>query len=258
MHIPTLAELQALPPTDALKGKVILITGAGDGLGKAAALDFSAQGAHVILLGRNQAKLEATYDEIEAINQSRPIIFPYDLNTLNPDVAREMAFAIEQEFGRLDGLLLNAAALGSKMSIAQYPEQQWLDVINTNLNSSFYLTKAMLPLLEASNAGRLVFTTSSVGRQGRAYWGAYGVSKFATEGLMQTLAAELGATTAIRTFAINPGATRTAMRASAYPGEDPKLVPSPAAHMPLYRFLMSDAADDYNGQSIDAHTYLTD
>lgn len=255
MNAPSKADLQSTTEK-ALREKVILITGAGDGIGKAAALDFARQGAHVILLGRTQEKLEQVYDAIEQETQTQPIIFPYDLNTLNPDIAREMAYAIEQEFGKLDGVLFNASLLGSKMSIAQYPEQEWLDVINVNVNSSFYLTKAMLPLLQASDAGRLVYTTSSVGRKSRGYWGAYAVSKFATEGLMETLADELGTTSNVRTFAINPGGTRTAMRASAYPGENPADVPPPEKHMPLYRFLMSDNAQSFNGLSLDAYDYL--
>ncbi|WP_196158202.1 YciK family oxidoreductase [Reinekea sp. G2M2-21] len=242
-------------PEQSLRDKVILITGASDGIGKAAALDFAAQGAHLILIGRSQEKLEAVYDEIERSSDTRPIIFPYDLNTLSLEVAREMAYAIEQEYGRLDGVLFNASILGSKMSIAQYPEQEWMDVMNVNLNSSFYLTRALLPLLEASEHGRILFTSSSVGRKGRAYWGAYAVSKFATEGLMQTLADELGNTTNIRTFAVNPGGTRTNMRTSAYPGENPADVPEPSIHMPLYRFLMSSQSADLNGNSFDAKDF---
>lgn len=255
MNHPALTDINALEP-GSLKDKVILITGAGDGIGKSAALDFAAQGANVVLLGRTQSKLEAVYDDIEKHTKTRPIIFPYDLNTLDLSVAKEMAYAIEQEFGRLDGLLLNASQLGSKMSIAQYPEQDWVDVMNVNVNSSFYLTQAMLPLLQASDAGRVIYTTSSVGRQGRGYWGAYAVSKFATEGLMETLADELGETTNVRTFAINPGGTRTAMRASAYPGENPKDVPAAEAHMPLYRYLMADASQSLNGLSLNARDYL--
>jgi NAD(P)-dependent dehydrogenase (short-subunit alcohol dehydrogenase family) len=255
MKKPSLEDIQNLP-NQPLLNKTILITGAGDGIGKAAAFSYANAGANVVLLGRTQEKLEAVYDDIEKSTDTKPIIFPYDLNTLNPDIAREMAYAIEQEFGGLDGLLLNASLLGSKMSIAQYPEQEWLDVINTNVNASFYLTKAMLPLLQASSAGRLVFTTSSVGRKGRAYWGAYAVSKFATEGLMETLSDELGSTTDVRTFAINPGGTRTAMRASAYPGENPKDVPTPESHMPLYVYLMSSQSEHFNGLSLDAYDYL--
>lgn len=255
MTQPTIQQLNSLTD-DCLAGNVILVTGASDGIGKAAAIDFARHGADVVLIARNQEKLESVYDEIESTTKTKPIIFPYDLNTLEPDIAREMAFSIEQEFGRLDGVLFNASLLGSKMSIAQYPEQQWLDVMNTNVNSSFYLTKAMLPLLEASDSGRLVFTTSSVGRKGRAYWGAYAVSKFATEGLMETLADELGNISNVRTFAINPGGTRTAMRASAYPGENPSEVPEPINHMPLYRFLMSAESQGFNGLSLNAYDYL--
>lgn len=239
-----------------LEGKTILITGASQGIGKAAAIDFAEQGANIILIARDQSKLESVYDEIEQKTQTQPIIFPYDLNTLSLEVAKEMTYAIEQEFGRLDGLLLNAALLGSKMSIAQYPEKDWFDVMNVNVNSSFLLVQAMLPLLEAAPAGRIGFTTSSVGRTGRAYWGAYAVSKFATEGLMQTLADELQTTSNISAFCINPGATRTAMRASAYPGENPEANPSPEQHMPLYRYLFSEHAQQINGLSIDAVDYL--
>lgn len=243
-------------PKQALAGKTMLVTGASQGIGRAAAIDFAEQGANVILIGRNQSKLESVYDDIEQKTQTQPIIFPYDLNTLSLEVAKEMTYAIEQEFGQLDGLLLNAALLGSKMSIAQYPEQDWYDVMNVNVNSSFLLVQAMLPLLEASPAGRIGFTTSSVGRQGRAFWGAYAVSKFATEGLMQTLADELATTSNVSAFCINPGATRTAMRASAYPGENPESNPSPEQHMPLYRYLFSEQAQEINGLSIDAVDYL--
>ena len=255
MRNPTQSDLQQLRP-DCLHDRVILITGAGAGIGKAAALSFAQAGAHIILLGRTQEKLEAVYDEIEATTATEPTIFPYDLNQLTGEIAREMAYAVEQQYGRLDGLLLNASLLGSKMAIAQYPEQQWNDVMNVNVNSGFYLTQAFLPLLEAAKHGRIVFTSSGVGREGRAYWGAYAVSKFATEGLMQILANELGNISSIRTFAINPGGTRTAMRASAYPGENPDSVPTPESHMPLYRFLFSEAASAFNGLSLDAYEYL--
>jgi NAD(P)-dependent dehydrogenase (short-subunit alcohol dehydrogenase family) len=256
MNMPTKEQLVLANSEHTLKDKTILVTGASKGIGKAAAIEFARRGANIILLARQQEQLEAVYDQIESETKTQPIIFPYDLNVLSLEVAKEMAYAIEQEFGGLDGILHNAALLGSKMSIAQYPENEWAEVMNVNLNSAFMLTQAMLPLIEASKSGRLVFTTSSVGRQGRAYWGAYGVSKFATEGLMQTLAAELGNQSNIRTFAINPGATRTQMRASAYPGEHPESVPSAELHMPLYRFLFSEHSQMFNGLSIDAAQYL--
>lgn len=257
MNMPTKEQIALANAKDSLAGKTILVTGASAGIGKTAAIDFARHGANVILLARQQERLEEVYDLIEAETKTQPIIFPYDLNVLSLDVAKEMAYAIEKEFGGLDGILHNASLLGSKMAIGQYPENEWNDVINVNLNSAFLLTQAMLPLVEASNQGRLVFTTSSVGREGRAYWGAYGVSKFATEGLMQTLAAELGNQSNVRTFAINPGGTRTQMRASAYPGEHPESVPTPESHMPLYRYLFSEHAQEINGLSIDAANYLS-
>lgn len=257
MKMPTKEQIALADAKNSLTGKTILVTGASSGIGKVAAIDFARHGANVILLARQQELLEQVYDQIEAETQTQPIIFPYDLNVLSLDVAKEMTYAIEQEFGGLDGILHNASLLGSKMSIGQYPENEWNEVINVNLNSAFLLTQAMLPLIEASSHGRLVFTTSSVGREGRAYWGAYGVSKFATEGLMQTLAAELGNQSNVRTFAINPGGTRTQMRASAYPGEHPESVPAPEQHMPLYRYLFSEHSQPNNGLSIDAANYLS-
>lgn len=250
------AEEVANTPGNCLANKVILITGAGDGIGRAAAIDFAQAGAHVVLLGRTQQKLEAVYDQIEQTTDTKPIILPFDLSKLSFQAAQEISHAIEQHYGRLDGVLFNASILGSKMSIAQYPEKQWSDVMQVNVNSAFYLTRSLLPMLETAENGRVVYTTSSVGRKGRAFWGAYAVSKFATEGLMETLADELGPTTDIRTFAINPGGTRTSMRASAYPGEHPDSVPEPQAHMPLYRFLFSNAAQPYNGLSINAYDFL--
>ena len=252
----TKADLASAQTADALKDQVILVTGAGDGIGKAAALDFARAGAHLVLVGRSQSKLEAVYDQIEEETETQPIILPLDLADLTLENARELAYGIEQNYGRLDGVLLNASLLGAKMSIAQYPADTWDKVMQVNVNSSFYLTQALLPLLQAAEYGRLIYTTSSVGRQGRAYWGAYAVSKFATEGLMETLADEIKNISSVRTHCINPGGTRTAMRAMAYPGEDPASVPAPEEHMPLYRYLMSRFSQELHGLSIDAREFL--
>ncbi|WP_108125503.1 YciK family oxidoreductase [Saccharospirillum mangrovi] len=252
----TTADLALADSPDALQDKVIAITGAGAGIGQAMALDFARAGAHVVLIGRTQEKLEAVYDQIEAATQTQPILLPIDLADITPDNARELAFGIEQTYGRLDGLLLNASLLGDKMSIQQYSPTVWRKVMQVNLDSSFYLSQALLPLLMAGKHGRLIFTTSSVGRQGRGYWGAYAVSKFATEGLMQTLADEVGTISALRVHCINPGGTRTAMRAAAYPAEDPSEVPAPEAHAPFYRYLMSDHSQAFNGVSWDARDFL--
>lgn len=253
----TLDLLDQAQNTAALADRVIVVTGAGDGIGKAAALDFASAGAHVVLIGRTQDKLEAVYDQIEANTRTEPLILPLDLNELTTESAQELAHGIEQTYGRLDGLLLNASLLGDKMSISQYPPRVWETVINVNLNSAFHLTQALLPLLEAAPNGRIIYSTSSVGRQGRAYWGAYAVSKFATEGLMQTLADELQTVSRVRVHCINPGGTRTAMRARAYPAEDPQTVPAPGVHMPLYRYLFSPFSQPFNGISWDARDFLT-
>ncbi len=239
-------------PAKLLKDHIILITGAGDGIGRAAALSFASHGATVILAGRTTKKLEAVYDEIEALNAPQAAIIPINLEGAAPHEYDVLAETIEKEFGRLDGLLNNASLLGSRTPIENYDPSIWNQVMQVNVNAQFYLTQSMLPLLMQSKDASIIFTSSGVGRQGRAYWGAYAVSKFATEGLMQTLADELENTTNIRVNAINPGATRTNMRATAYPGENPNDLPTPAQIMPAYLYLMGEDSKGHNGQSIDA------
>jgi len=235
-----------------LKDRVILVTGAGDGIGRAAAIAFAAHGATVILLGKTVARLEATYDAIEKAGNPQPAIYPLDLRgaTLaDYDTLRE---TIEREFGRLDGLLHNAGILGQRKSIEDTSESDWRDVLQVNVTSNFLLTKALLPLLKQSDDARIVFTSSGVGRKARAYWGAYAVSKFATEGLMQVLADELGSISTVHTNCINPGPTNTHMRRSAYPGEAPTLNPDPAQIMATYLYLMGPDSTGVNGESFDA------
>lgn len=238
-----------------LKDKIILVTGAGAGIGKTAALKFAEYGATVILLGRTQQKLEAVYDEIEANNWPQPFIFPFDLSTKDLSQYQDLKKAVENELPQLDGLLHNGGTLGIQAPIENYPGELWDQVIQTNLNSNFHLTQTLLPALTKSSAGRILFTSSSVGRQGRAFWGAYAVSKFGVEGLMQTLADELENTTSIRVNSVNPGGTRTEMRAAAYPAEDPETVKTAEHLMPLYLFLMSNGSEDIHGQAIDAKIY---
>ncbi|OUS31521.1 YciK family oxidoreductase [Gammaproteobacteria bacterium 45_16_T64] len=239
-------------PNDLLSDKIILVTGASDGIGKEAAISYARLGATVVLLGRSQEKLEDVYDLIESAGGPQPAIVPLNLESAVEQDYKQLADTIEQEFGRLDGLLLNASILGDITPIESYPVEQWARVMQINVNSQFAITKALLPLLKQSNAGSIIFTTSSVGRKGRAHWGAYGVSKFATEGLMQTLTDELENTCAVRVNCINPGATRTAMRANAYPAEDPATVCHPKDIMGLYHFLMGNESLDTKGQSLDA------
>lgn len=239
-------------PPDLLAGRIILVTGAGRGIGAAAARTYAAHGATVLLLGKTEAHLIALYDEIEAAGHAKPAVIPFDLETALPGQYHELAAMIEREFGRLDGLLHNASIIGPRTPLEQLSGEQFMQVMQVNVNATFMLTGALLPLLKLSQDGSVVFTSSSVGRKGRAHWGAYGVSKFATEGLMQTLADELEGVAAVRSNSINPGGTRTAMRAQAYPAEDPGRNPAPEDIMPVYLYLMGPDSTGINGQAFDA------
>ena len=236
---------------DALKDKIILITGAGAGIGKQAALSYAEYGATVILLGRTVKKLEQTYDEIEAAGYAQPAIIPLDMKGASKQNYLDMADTIEQQFGRLDGILHNASLLGVISPFDQISEDTFDDVMQVNVKAQFLMTQALLPLLHKSEDARIIYTSSTVGHQGRAFWGAYAISKFATEGMMQILADELTDSN-IKVNAINPGATRTGMRATAYPAEDSELLKTPLDIMPLYLYLMAEEGKAVNGQCVDA------
>lgn len=237
-------------PENLLVGKTILVTGAGDGIGKQAALTYASLGATCILLGKTVNKLEAVYDEIMAANGPEPAIVPLDLKGATPKHYQDMASTIQSEFGVLDGVLFNASILGHLSPVSHIPAEEWQNVLQVNLNSTFYMLQALIPLLEAANNASVIFTSSTVGRTGRAFWGTYSVSKFATEGLMQVCADEYKNKT-IRFNCINPGATRTAMRARAFAAEDPNLLKTPVEIMPLYTYLMGDDSIKVNGQTLD-------
>ncbi|MCG8609238.1 MAG: YciK family oxidoreductase [Pseudomonadales bacterium] len=240
-------------PKDLLKDRIILVTGAGDGIGKAAAKSFAAHGATVILLGRTLKKLEAVYDEIEASGHPKPAIFPLNLEGAAAKDYEDLANSLDEEFGRLDGILHNAAVLGPRTPIDQYNTENWMQVMQVNLNAPFFLTQSLIPLLRQSNDASIIFTSSSVGRKGRAYWGGYAVSKFGVEGLMQVVADELDDEhNNIRSNSINPGATRTNMRAHAYPAENPAHNPAPEEIMPVYLYLMGPDSAGITGQAFDA------
>lgn len=240
------------PAADALKDRVILITGAGDGIGKTVALGCAKHGATVILLGRQQKKLEAVYDAIVAAGGAQPAIVPMNLLTVTPDDTVGLAQTLQQEFGRLDGLLHNAAVLGERAPIEHYAPNVWLEVMQINVNAAFLLTQSLMPLLKASSDASVLFTSSGVGRKGRAFWGAYAVSKFATEGMMQVLADELDENSNIRVNCINPGGTRTKMRAAAFPAEDTSKLKTPDDILPTYLWLLGPDSREVHGQSVDA------
>ena len=234
-----------------LAGKTILVTGAGDGIGRQAALSFAKYGATVILLGKTVKKLEAVYDEILAAGGCEPAIVPLDLNGATKQHYIDMASTITAEFGKLDGLLHNAGTLGVLTPFTHIDLETWQKILHVNLTSAMLMTQALLPVMAKAPNASLVFTSSGVGRKGKAYWGAYSVSKFATEGMMQLIADEYESSN-IRTNCINPGATRTKMRNAAYPGENQQTLKTPEDIMPTYLYLMSDASIETNGQSLNA------
>lgn len=235
-----------------LQDRVILVTGAGDGIGRAAARAFAAHGATVILHGRTLAKLEAVYDEIEKAGDPQPAIAPLDLATAAAADYQRLAETIHAEFGELDGVLHNAGVLGDITPLEMYDPDTWDFVMKINLRAPFMLTQALLPMLKQSPDASVIFTSSSVGRRARAFWGAYAASKCGIEGLSQLLADELMNTSNIRVNCINPGAARTRMRASAYPGENPLSLKMPEEIMGLYLYLMGPDSLGTTGQSLDA------
>lgn len=238
---------------DALEGKVILVTGAGDGIGREAALTYAAHGATVILLGRTVSKLEAVYDEIERAGGQQAAIIPLDMKGATESHYRDMAATIMDQFGRLDGLLHNASLLGVLSPFEHIDLPTWQDIMQVNVTAQFMMTKALLPTLMKAAKPSVIFTSSGVGRTGRAHWGPYAISKFATEGMAQVLADEYE-NSHLRVNVINPGATRTAMRSRAYPAEDKAKLKTPADIMPVYLYLMSDDSLNRNGESLDAQT----
>ena len=233
-----------------LQNKIILITGAGDGIGKQAALTFAKHGAEVILLGKTVKKLEAVYDEIVAAGYTEPGIIPLDIAGATAQHYQAMGAMLIDQYGRLDGVLHNASVLGHLCPFNQITPEEFAEVMQVNVTGQFLLTQGVLPALQKSPQGSIIFTTSSVGRKGRAFWGTYSISKFATEGMMQVMACEYANST-IRVNCLNPGATATKMRGSAFPAEDPKLLSTPLDIMPSYLYLMSDESVNINGQSID-------
>ncbi len=246
------------PTPGLLSGRTILITGAGDGIGRAAALACAEHGASVILLGRTAGKLEKVYDEIEDRGWPQAAILPLDLAQATPAHYDQLTQTVEQEFGRLDGLLHNAADAGTLTPVELYEPETWYRVMQVNLNAAWLLTRTCMPLLRKSDDASIVFTTADVGRRARAYWGAYGVACFGLEGLMQILAVELDSQERLRANSLDPGAVRTRMRARCYPGEDAATLPAPEDIMPAYLYLLGPDSRGVNGQALSARDFLTE
>lgn len=235
-----------------LAGRVIAITGASAGLGRAVALDCARHQANVILIGRNASRLEAVHTEIAAAGLPEASIAVLDLERALASDYDQLADALLERYGHLDGLLHSAGILGALTPIEHYDVPTWCRVLHVNLTAAFALTQVLLPALKKSADASVVFTASSVGRHGRAYWGAYAVSKFALEGLSQVLSAELEGISHVRVNTLNPGRARTAMRRQAYPAEDLAGLPAPETLTGAYIALLGPASHGVTGQAFDA------
>ena len=230
-----------------LSKKTILITGATDGIGKALAIEFSKLGANIILLGRDSSMLDTVYDQLEHSYESQKhLILEVDLALLNNESVHEIANVINDEYEALDGIINNAAILGTMTTLKDYELSRWDEVININLRAPFLLSRTLIPALEDSRMPRIIFTSSGVADVGRAFWGAYSVSKFGLKGLAEIFANELETTSSIKVFNFDPGATQTKMRASARPAEDPNTLKTPNELLECYLWFFSEDSSESN------------
>jgi len=232
-----------------LKDKVILVTGANRGFGLAITMSLSKAGATVIMLGRDLGSLEYAYDAVVDAGYNEPILYPLDLEGATPENYQELQDNILDKFEKLDGLIHNAAILGAQMPIEQYDIKLWYSTLQINLSAPFMLTQFLIPLLLKSEDARILFLSSSVGREAKAYWGAYSVSKFGIEGFAKTLSEELEKTN-ISVNTINPGKLRTEMRRTAYPAEDSSTVPMPEEKSAAIVYLLSGLSPKMNGEQL--------
>jgi NAD(P)-dependent dehydrogenase (short-subunit alcohol dehydrogenase family) len=244
-----------IPESDILSDKIILVTGASKGIGRSIAIAYAKQGATVILLARNVKALSEVYDIIVQEKHPTPAIYPFNLATANADDFSELATTIKKNFGKLDGLLLNAGILPSLTPIEQYPIEQWYQVMQLNLNSKFLLCQSLIPIMQHSQSPSVVFTVSNQIKTSCAYWGAYAIADNGTLSLMQILYQEF-TNRKLRFNAINPGKVDTSLRDKIYPGGSKDKVFSPEELHPLYIHLMSENSSSINGQILRATELL--
>ena len=232
-----------------LKGKKALITGGAKGIGRGVAEAYLREGASVLICGRNEINLKSACNELSGSGDIDYVV----ADIANKGEATLLAAAVAERWKSLDVLVNNASILGVRAPIAEYPEDVWDEVIQINLNAQFYVTKAILPFL--SPGASIINVSSSVGRKGKRDWGAYAASKFGLEGLTQVLADELS-DMHIRVNSINPGGTRTDMRAAAYPDEDPEPLPAPEDISHVFVYLASDESADVSGKEFNARDWI--
>lgn len=240
------------PPRDLLKDRVILVTGAGAGIGKAVSKSLAAHGATVILLGKTVNRLESVYDEIIEAGGPTPALYPMDLMGARYKDYEDLVGALDKEYGRLDGLLHNAGLLGERAPIEHHEVHIWQQVLQVNLTAPFMLTRACLELLYKSPDASVVFTSSGVGRKARAYWGAYSVSKAGVENLSAMLADETEFRKTLRVNSLNPGPVCTEMRRLAFPAEDRAALATPETIVGTYLYLLGPDSRGVTGQQFDA------
>ena len=240
------------PDAELLAGRVILVTGAGSGLGRALAVECARAGASVILSGRNLAKLERVYDEIETSGRPQPAIAVLDLAAATAVDYDNLAKTIGSEFGKLDGVVHAAGLLGDRTPLEQYDVPTWCRVLHVNLTGPFILTQVLLPHLRKSADASVIFVSSGVVQKQRPFWGAYAVAKSGLESVRSMWSQELDGEPNIRVNSVNPGRMRTAMRAAAYPAEDLATVPPPSAVSGTFLYLLSARGRGIDGQYIEA------
>lgn len=240
------------PPAELLDGRVILITGASGGLGRALAVESARVGATVILCGRSQSRLESVYDEIEGMGAPRPAIVTLDLETATAVDYDRLAGTIGGEFGRLDGLVHSAALLGDRTPLAQYAVPTWCRVLHVNLTAPFILTQVLLPQLRKSQDASVIFVSSGVATNPRPYWGAYAVAKCGLEAVRSIWSQEIEIEPNVRMNSVNPGRMRTRMRAAAYPAEDPNTLPTPNSVVAPFLYLLSELGRELRGEHLNA------
>ncbi|MGH7352112.1 MAG: SDR family NAD(P)-dependent oxidoreductase [Candidatus Methylomirabilales bacterium] len=235
-----------------LQGKVALVTGGSQGIGRAVAAAYAREGATVIVTARYLERLEAAAAKIR---KGGGDVVPLRADVADRQQVQQLAGEIKRRFDGLHVLVNNASLLGPRVSILEYPEEDWETVVAVNLHGPFFVIKACLPLMISTGGGSIINVSSGVGRIGKPRWGAYAASKFALEGFTQVLAAEL-LPFHIRVNAVNPGGTRTGMRAAAYPEEDPLTLPTPEQITPVFVYLASDDSRDVTGKSLEARDFM--